>query len=278
MRARVDEKMPDNWAWTDAAGVNGQQPYRVQRGATEQAALLEKAHNVFQHWLGQEYDLDGLDATLAAAAIQQMNGETLWLLLVSGSGNAKTETVQSLSVLPGSHVVSTIASEGALLSATAKRDKTKDATGGLLREIGERGVLVIKDVTSILSMGRELRAQVLAALREIYDGRWTRTVGTDGGRRLEWSGQLTVIGAVTTAWDTAHAVIAAMGDRFVLVRLDSAPGAQPPADAPSATPAASARCATSWPKRSPTCLPVRWTAVSRSPTTKPSSFSPLPTW
>ena len=166
------------------------------------------------------YDIDALDAELAAAAVQNLDGDLLWLLLVSGSGNAKTESVQALQGA-GAHVVSTIASQGALLSATQKRDRSADASGGLLRQIGEQGVLVIKDVTSILSMGRELRAEVMAALREIYDGRWVRTVGTDGGRTLEWQGRIAVIGAVTTAWDAAHAVIATMGDRFVLLRMDS---------------------------------------------------------
>jgi DNA-binding transcriptional ArsR family regulator len=117
--------------------------------------------------------------------------------------------------------VSTIASQGALLSATSKKERTADASGGLLRQIGEKGLLVIKDVTSILSMGRELRAEVMAALREIYDGHWIRTVGTDGGRTLSWEGRIAMVGAVTTAWDAAHAVIATMGDRFVLLRMDS---------------------------------------------------------
>ena len=46
------------------------------------------------------------------------------------------------------------------------------------------------------------------------------------------------IGAVTTAWDTAHAVIATMGDRFVLVRMDSTHGADgSPGGRRSATPA-----------------------------------------
>jgi hypothetical protein len=94
----------------------------------------------------------------------------------------------------------------------------------LLREIGDRGVLVVKDVTSILSMGRELRGQVLGALREIHDGSWVRKVGTDGGRSLSWSGRIAITGAVTTAWDQAHAVIASMGDRFVLVRTDPTKG------------------------------------------------------
>jgi hypothetical protein len=96
-----------------------------------------------------------------------------------------------------------------------------DAAGGLLRRIGERGVLVVKDVTSILSMDRTLRARVLAALREVYDGRWTREVGSSGGNFLSWRGRIAVIGAVTTAWDTHHEVVATMGDRFVLLRTDS---------------------------------------------------------
>ena len=86
----------------------------------------------------------------------------------------------------GAHVTSTIASEGALLSATPRRERNKKATGGLLRKIGDRGVLVIKDVTSILSADRNTRASVLAAIREIYDGRWERNVGTDGGATLTW--------------------------------------------------------------------------------------------
>ncbi|MGN6177341.1 MAG: hypothetical protein ACTHPS_30975, partial [Streptosporangiaceae bacterium] len=56
-------------------------------------------------------------------------------------------------------------------------------------------------------------------LREIYDGHWSRNVGTDGGFTLTWRGRLVVIGAVTTAWDSAYQVVSTMGDRFVLVRL-----------------------------------------------------------
>ena len=37
-------------------------------------------------------------------------------------------------------------------------------------------------------MNRDTRAEVLAALREVYDGRWSRNVGTDGGRTLDWTG------------------------------------------------------------------------------------------
>lgn len=187
---------------------------------------LTDAQAAFRRWLGPEYDLDALHAVLAAAAVARLDGDPLWLLLVSGSGNAKTETVQALSA-SGAIITSTITSDGALLSASPKKEVEQDATGGLLRAMGSSGVLVIKDITSILSMNRDARGAVLAALREIHDGRWQRNVGTGGGRTLTWDGRIVVVGAVTTAWDRAHEVISSMGDRFVILRLDSSTGRIP---------------------------------------------------
>jgi hypothetical protein len=89
-----------------------------------------------------------------------------------------------------------------------------------MRRLEPRGILAIKDFTSIISMSGDAREKVLSALREIYDGHWSREMGTDGGKNLTWDGRIAVIGAVTSAWDTAHAVISKMGDRFVLCRID----------------------------------------------------------
>jgi Bifunctional DNA primase/polymerase, N-terminal len=190
--------------------------------ATE-SPRLRATHNVFRKWLGDAYDIDVLNAVLAAAASERLTGDPLWLLVISGPGNAKTETVQALAGA-GATTTSTIASEGALLSATSRKQKSKHATGGLRRKLGDRGILVIKDVTSILSADRNTRGPVLGAIREIYDGRWDRNVGSDGGLTLTWTGRLVIIGAVTTAWDAAHGVIATMGDRFVIIRADSSSG------------------------------------------------------
>src|SRR5262245_7653812 len=104
---------------------------------------LDDLHNVFRKWLGNEYEMDAIDAAAATAAAERLDGDPLWLLIVSGPGAAKTETVQALSGC-GAHITSTIQSEGALLSATSAKSRSKKATGGLLRKIGERGILVIK--------------------------------------------------------------------------------------------------------------------------------------
>jgi hypothetical protein len=183
-------------------------------------------HSVFRRWFGSEYDLDAIDAVLACQAAQQLDGDPLWLLVIAGSGATKTETVCALEAVPGVTITSTISSEGALLSASPKRERSKDATGGLLAQVGPTGTLVIKDATSILSLNSNLRAGVLSALREIHDGRWQRNVGTDGGRTLTWTGRLAVIAACTTVWDRAHDVISSMGDGFVILRLDTMTGRQ----------------------------------------------------
>src|SRR5262249_21783292 len=123
---------------------------------------LEQVHTTFRRWLGETYDIGTLNAVLAVTASERLSGDPPWLLIISGPGNAKTETVQATSGV-GARVISTIASEGALLSASPRKSRAKTATGGLLRQIGERGILAIKDFTSIISTSRETRSQVLAA-------------------------------------------------------------------------------------------------------------------
>jgi hypothetical protein len=195
-------------------------PPAAPAGSSRTPQLLAETHATFKRWLGEKYDTGLLDAVASAAAAERLGGDPLWLMVIAGSGGTKTETVRALKGA-GALAVSTISSEGALLSATAR---SRGATGGLLHRIGARGLLVIKDFTSILSADRNVRNAVLAALREIHDGEWQRHVGFAGGRTLSWVGRIVVIAACTTAWDAAHSVIATMGDRFVVVRGDTTVG------------------------------------------------------
>jgi hypothetical protein len=188
------------------------------QGTSDISGSLADVHDAYLQWFGDDYDLGALNVVLCAAAAEKLSGDPPWVLVVGGSGAAKTETLAPLTGA-GAVSISTITGEAALLSGTPAKSRAKHATGGLLRKIGSSGTLVVKDFTSILSMNRDTRAHVLAALREIYDGHWTRNVGTDGGFTLTWRGRIVVIGAVTTAWDAAHQVVSTMGDRFVLVRL-----------------------------------------------------------
>jgi len=178
---------------------------------------LQQTKDVYRKWLHIEDD--GLiEVVLGTVAANLMDGDPVWLMVIDRSGGGKTEHIQPLAVLPFVHLAATV-TEPALLSGTPQKDAAKDSKGGLLREVGPFGFLILKDFTSILSMHPASRASTIAALREIYDGHWSRRTGSDGGRELEWRGKLSVIAACTEAIDNHHAVIGSMGERFAFYRL-----------------------------------------------------------
>lgn len=187
---------------------------------------IESVLQVFRAWMhmpdpGLPY---AVCAGIAANRVEAFDPS--WIICVGAAGSGKTETLAATSRLPGVHVVGTL-TEASLLSGTPRKDAATDASGGLLRELGESGTLILKDFGSILSMHRDARAGVLAALREIFDGSWTRLVGVDGGRRLHWEGRLGLLAGATSVLDQHHGVIAQLGERFLIYRVDVAdPAAQ----------------------------------------------------
>ena len=183
------------------------------------AMTIAQVEEVYTRWL---HDGDSVTTRVCHAvyvANMVLPGDPVWVFLVGGSGQGKTERLVPLAGMPHVELASTLSGEAALLSATARKDRAEHAHGGLLRRIGDKGVLIIKDFTSILEMDRTARGKVLAALREVYDGRWDREVGAEGGQTLTWKGKCGVLAACTTAIDRAHAVMNDMGPRSLFVRL-----------------------------------------------------------
>lgn len=178
---------------------------------------LNSARDTFRGWLHLP-DTGTLDVVLGTVAANRLAGDPVWTLLVGPPGGGKSEILNAISHLSDTHPAGTL-TEASLLSGTPKKDVGEGSKGGLLRAIGHHGILVCKDFGSVLSMNRDARAGVLAALREIFDGSWTRHVGTDGGRTLSWEGKVGLIGGVTPTIDRHHAVMGAMGERFTLYRL-----------------------------------------------------------
>lgn len=178
---------------------------------------LEKVIETFREWLDLP-DAGFIEVLLATYAANQIPGDPVWLLAVGPSSGGKTEPLQAMLSLPHTRLASTL-TESALLSGTPKREKDKSSTGGLLREIGDFGYLILKDFTSVLAMQDKIRMTTVAALREIYDQSWARPLGIDGGRVLSWSGKVAIMAGCTDVIDSHHTLMTAMGSRFLMYRI-----------------------------------------------------------
>ncbi len=157
-------------------------------------------------------DLGALHVVLATVAANRMEGEPVWMLVIGPPASAKTETVETLCDLEETVTLSTTTKAG-LLSGSVEQG----GTGGVLLEGGERFLFVIKDFTTIASEHASTRTEVLAIMREVFDGRVDRAVGTGGGRRLTWRGHAGCIACATEAVDTVD--MANFGERWVRYRL-----------------------------------------------------------
>lgn len=165
-----------------------------------------------------------LYATMGSLAANMMTGDPVWLMLVGAPSCGKTELLMSLSLIENLIVESSINGVSSLLSGSSPKEYSKGSKGGLLREIGDRGALVFKDFTSVLSMDPKSLGEILSALREIFDQRWSRRVGAEGGRQLVWEGKCAIFGGVTPAIDRSHAMVTEMGERFIFYRYPESDG------------------------------------------------------
>jgi hypothetical protein len=179
---------------------------------------LEDVLETFRRWLYLPDPAPVYVTCSVVAANRIPSFDPTWLVLIGAAGSGKTEALNATAGLDSVYLVGTL-TEAALLSGTPRKDHAAGASGGLLREIGGHGIIVLKDFGSILSMPSEPRGRVLGALREIYDGTWHRDVGVDGGRRLHWEGRVGLLAGATPVLDQHHGVMAQLGERFLLHRI-----------------------------------------------------------
>src|SRR5262249_5509850 len=183
---------------------------------------IEDTLKVFREWLLLDSDIPVL-AMLGVVAANKLSGDAIWFGLIAPPSSAKTEMLITLANLPHTEMVGTLSVAG-LLSGTPQRQRTTGAKGGLLAKIGAFGFLVLKDFGSILSMRPESKAELLAALREVYDGKWTRVIGADGGKTLHWSGKLGLLFGCTRVYDSYYGVLSMPRDRFLPSRHEPSEG------------------------------------------------------
>ena len=154
---------------------------------------------------------------LAAVAANLMGTPPVWLLIVGPPSSGKTECLDALSELDLCVSVSTF-TEAGLLSGSAVREGS-EATGGLLMQLPDPGILIASDFGTLLNEHGSTRNRLFACLREVFDGKFIRRLGTSGGKVFAWMGNAGLIGACTEAIDSPSIDLGVLGERFTYYRL-----------------------------------------------------------
>jgi hypothetical protein len=162
-------------------------------------------------------DPGAVEVALAAIVANYASGDVVWPLLVGPPGCGKSEIVTAMTDAPAVWSLSSLTPQ-TLLSGYERKGKSKnEPPASMLLQIGAFGILAFKDLTTVLTMHREARAQIIGQLREVADGKTEKSFGN--GLRIEWEGKLGLLAGVTPVIDEQQAFLAVMGERFVLYRM-----------------------------------------------------------
>lgn len=161
-----------------------------------------------------------LELTLAVAVGNQFKHEQqVSLMLVGPPSSGKTEILMGLDQFNKAIFISSVTTNTFLSGFVAgKKDRRGDKS--LLFRMANSGknIIVIKDLTTILSMHPNVRDDIFSQIREVLDGRMSREFGT--GERVDWRGKIGIISAVTPIIHEYRNFIALMGERFIYYEIN----------------------------------------------------------
>lgn len=156
---------------------------------------------------------------VAQMITHKLTNDPAWAVIVGASGAGKSEFINMLGKCNDVYPVSTLTSHTFISGARSQTGETS-----LLLKIKDKdgknnGIITFKDLTSLLSENKDERAVIMAQLREIYDGKYSKQFGT--GMQVKWEGKITVVAGATYAIHTLRQSYTAMGERFVFYNLIS---------------------------------------------------------
>jgi hypothetical protein len=207
----VDTAVVDQQFWELAARS---QSSPVVRFPDQRGRLLETMQTVASyHFLD---DPSSLCFALAVGASNHHQGPPLWGMIIGPSSGGKT-TALDLVENAAKERLDEVTVPG-LLNLHQPNKKVPGVPRGLLTRIGDRGLVVISDFSTILS-GRERGSDGLfSALRRIFDGRYQRDHGLLD-EPLVWDGRVTFLAACTSSIDNYSSHSDSLGPRWVFYRL-----------------------------------------------------------
>ncbi|MDW8056608.1 MAG: DNA-primase RepB domain-containing protein [Elusimicrobiota bacterium] len=169
---------------------------------------FDEVIQVYKNWFHIEDD-DYLRIIHSCIIAHKFDAKPLWLLLLAPPSGTKTSVLQDLHVLEKYNV-------RFISELTAKTFVSGDKYyKGLLDEI-KNGIIIFKDLTTILQLDSTSRNEIMQQLREVWDGMYDKKFGT--GKSVHWEGKITVIAGCTEAYESYREIDQTLGERFLIYR------------------------------------------------------------
>ncbi len=199
------------------------QPSNVRPG-------LREAWQVVLKTLDKHYRNPDIEAARILCAALAAHGlkEYLpaWCMAIALPGSIKTDFLESFRGLPGVAFRGRGNHEYVPVGKVDEKHRKRTKPASWLHRIGNDGVLIAADFSTFTSNPKTLQT-ILAQLRRIYDGHFSREFGTDENMdERAWQGRLTVFAAAVPDIDRHYSLFQNLGERFVRVRLPRAGGVE----------------------------------------------------
>ncbi|MGH9575158.1 MAG: hypothetical protein ACRD40_16715, partial [Candidatus Acidiferrales bacterium] len=175
---------------------------------------IEELRTSLAKWLSiPNEDRDLIDFCLAVYKSHQIPGDPLWGIIIDASGGGKTELLRAFRKRDDAYFLSGLSEKTLVSGYRDPKNTTKDPS--LLPELNGK-VLIIKDLSPLLSMRRESRNAIVSQLRDAYDGFTDQGRGNVG--KVAYESRFSLITAATLSIDRQDTVDQELGERFIKFR------------------------------------------------------------
>ena len=142
----------------------------IRQAQAKKDTTLEDVHKAFRKWLFVD-DIDRIDIALAVGINYRNDSSPIWIIIVSPSGDWKSELLMSFSGLPDIVQLDQITKN---TLASGLKDVT-DLGAGLT---GRKSLLLFPDMGNLLACNKDDKKMILTQWRELYDGRINKRTGS----------------------------------------------------------------------------------------------------
>ncbi len=175
---------------------------------------LSRVKMEFAKTLAIEGVSEVVDVLLAAAMEQFIPGDPLWLMCIAPSGALKTELLRSLTGLEHAFLLSNLTSRTIISGYESKTEKK--IVRGIHGKI-DKHLVVMPELSEVLTKNHEERSQIFSQLRDLYDGHVVYGYGTTD-QIIDVHCRIGLIVGMTGAIDLYTAHQGVLGERFLKIR------------------------------------------------------------